>query len=150
MKSVFDANVVQELKNRINRLSTDSQPQWGKMSVDQMLAHLNVMYEMAFENKYPKPGGIKRWLLKAFVKNSVVNEKPYPKNSRTASQFLITDQRQFATEKARLLAYLDKTHQLGKNHFEGKESHSFGALTATEWNNMLFKHLDHHLNQFGK
>jgi hypothetical protein len=34
-------------------------------------------------------------------------------------------------------------------HFEGKESNSFGALNSTEWNNMLFKHLDHHLNQFG-
>jgi hypothetical protein len=30
-----------------------------------------------------------------------------------------------------------------------KEPLSFGALTKTEWSNMLYKHLDHHLTQFG-
>ena len=33
--------------------------------------------------------------------------------------------------------------------FEGKESNSFGPLTKGEWNNMFYKHLDHHLSQFG-
>ena len=42
-----------------------------------------------------------------------------------------------------------KTQELGEAHFEGKESHSFGPLNKTEWNNMFYKHADHHLTQFG-
>ena len=49
----------------------------------------------------------------------------------------------------RLIDYINRTQQLGENHFDGKESHSFGPLTKTEWNNMFYKHLDHHLAQFG-
>ena len=45
---------------------------------------------------------------------------------------------------------ITKTQQLGENYFEGKESNSFGKLTASEWNNMFYKHLDHHLSQFDK
>ncbi len=44
---------------------------------------------------------------------------------------------------------MNKTQQLGENHFDGKESHSFGALNSKEWNNMFVKHLEHHLKQFG-
>jgi hypothetical protein len=42
-----------------------------------------------------------------------------------------------------------KTQQLGRDAFDGKNSHSFGKLSAQEWNNMLAKHLNHHLEQFG-
>ena len=48
--------------------------------------------------------------------------------------------------------YIDernKTQQLGETSIDGKESHSFGVLTAQEWSTMFIKHLDHHLSQFG-
>ena len=149
MENIFDKKVTDSLIERISNLKSTTQPQWGKMSVDQMLAHCNVPYEMVFEDIHPKPKGLKKTLLKLFVKNPVVNEKPYKKNGRTAPQFLITDAKNFVEEKARLADYLQKTQELGADHFDGKESHSFGKLTKQEWNNMFYKHLDHHLNQFG-
>lgn len=149
MKNVFNQTDTAELIGRINKLTPASKPLWGKMSVDQMLAHLNVAYEMAYEDKHPKPGAFKRFLLKTFVKNTVVNDKPYKKSSQTAPEFLIKDSKNFDLEKQRLIAYINKTQQLGKQHFEGKPSHSFGSLTAQEWNNMFYKHLEHHLSQFG-
>lgn len=88
-------------------------------------------------------------IMRALVKNLVVNEKPYKRSSQTAPQFIIKDERAFEKEKLRLIEYLNKTQTLGENHFDGKESHSFGKLTKTEWNNMFYKHLDHHLTQFG-
>ncbi len=88
-------------------------------------------------------------MLKIFVKNAVVGPKPYPKNGRTAPQFVMTEDKNFEVEKNRLIAYLQKTQALGAAHFEGRESHSFGALTADEWNVSFAKHLDHHLTQFG-
>jgi hypothetical protein len=44
---------------------------------------------------------------------------------------------------------MKKTVDLGEAHFDGKESLSFGKLTASQWNTMFYKHLNHHLTQFG-
>ena len=149
MKNVFDQNDVREVLQRIEKLSPGSQPLWGKMNVGQMLAHCNVTYELAYDSKHPRPNPIARFLLKLVVKPIVVSEKSYGHNNRTAPVFLVTAERDFAVEKRRLTDYLTKTLNLGAAAFDGKESHSFGALTAAEWNNMFFKHLDHHLRQFG-
>jgi hypothetical protein len=149
MKSVFDAQDVQEAIERINKLSQNSTPLWGKMNSAQMLAHCNVTYEMAFENIHKKPAPIMGLILKLFVKNGVVGPKPYPKNSPTAPAFRIKEQKDFEKEKQRLINYLHHTQKLGKQHFEGRESLSFGKLSSEEWNTMFYKHLNHHLEQFG-
>ena len=149
MKNIFEQQTAKEVIDRINKLTPSSKPQWGKMTVDQMLAHCNVTYEMAYENKHPKPGAFKRFLLRSFVKNIVVNEKPYKKNSPTAPEFKIVDQKNFEAEKSRLINYVNKTTELGPSYFDNRESHSFGKLSTIEWNNMFYKHLDHHLTQFG-
>ena len=149
MKNIFETKETEAVINRINRLSPTTKPKWGKMSADQMLAHCNVTYEMTYEDKHPKPNGFTKFMLKVFVKNAVVGDKPYKKNSRTAPQFIISDAKHFVEEKARLIDYINKTQGLGAAHFDGKVSHSFGGLTTQEWNNMFYKHLDHHLNQFG-
>jgi len=149
MKNIFEQKTSTEFIERINKLTPQTQPNWGKMNVQQMLAHCNVTYEMAYETKHPKATGFKKFMLKLFVKSIVVNDKPYSHNSRTAPEFLITDERQFEVEKQRLIDYINKTVSLGEKSFEGKESNSFGALTSKEWNTMFTKHLEHHLSQFG-
>jgi hypothetical protein len=149
MKNIFDPKVTAELIQRINSLNSETKPLWGKMSVDQMLAHCCVAYEMAYTDKHPKPNALMRLMLKTFVKNGVVNEKPYAKNLRTAPAFIISERKNFEGEKARLIEFLEKTQKLGRQYFEGKESLSFGPMTSIEWNNQFYKHLDHHLTQFG-
>jgi len=149
MKNIFKNGDVQEIINRIDTLTPETIPQWGKMTVDQMLAHLNVAYDMAYTDQYKKPGVMGRFFLKLFVKKAVVGPKPYPKNGKTAPAFIIKDRRDFQAEKKKLIDYLDKTQALGSTHFENKESHSFGPLSSQEWNVMFSKHLDHHLTQFG-
>jgi hypothetical protein len=149
MKNIFAPKTTNELIARINALNPYTPARWGKMTVDQMLAHSIVAYDMAYTDKYPKPNAFMRFMLKTFVKNGVVNETPYPKNSRTAPAFIISDHRNFEKEKNRLISYLEQTKDLGSQHFEGKESLSFGPMSAGEWNNLFYKHLDHHLTQFG-
>lgn len=150
LPNIFSSEVADKIIQRINTLSPESQPVWGKMNVAQMLAHCNVTYEMIYESeKHPAPGAFAKVMLKLFVKEIVVNENQYKKSSRTAPAFLITEPKVFETEKARLIAYLRKTQELGESFFDGKESHSFGKLSKTEWNNMFYKHLNHHLSQFG-
>jgi len=149
MKDIFSDAVSAEIIDRIKQLNPNTKAMWGKMNAAQMLAHCNVTYEMDFEDIHKKPGGLMRWMLKTFVKKSVVNEMPYKRNSGTAPQFIIKDAKDFEAEKKRLVNYIDQAKNLGRSHFEGKESFSFGKLTAEEYNNMFYKHLDHHLTQFG-
>ncbi len=147
--NIFNKSDLQVFINRVEELTPESKPIWGKMNAAQMLAHNNVAFEMAYDNIHKEPGFATKLLLKLFVKNAVVGPKPYPKNGRTAPQFIIEGNKDFNAEKKRLLDYLSKTNTLGAEHFEQRESHSFGKLTANEWNTMFCKHLDHHLKQFG-
>ena len=149
LPNIFTPEVTNEVIKRIETLTPSSQAQWGKMNVSQMLAHTNVTYEMMYENIHPKPNAILKFILKLLVKKKVVDETTFPKNSSTAPQFIIKIEKDFQKEKERLIQYIKQSQELGENYFDGRESHSFGSLTKDEWNNMMYKHLDHHLRQFG-
>lgn len=149
IKNIFDPLVTNELVDRINQLTPSTTPLWGKMSVDQMLAHCNVMFEMVYDDKFPKPNILMKFILRSFVKPMVVGDKPYPKNSPTAKEFKITDQKNFEKEKERLINYINQTQKLGETYFDGRDYRSFGKMTKKEWNTMFYKHLNHHLTQFG-
>lgn len=149
MKNIFEEKDSQEIIERIHKLNINSQALWGKMSVDQMLAHCNVTYEMIYEDKHKAPNAIMKLILKWFVKDTVVNDKPYKTNSQTAPVFIITGSKNFEIEKLKLIENIIKTQQLGSEYFDGKKSASFGKLNKYEWNNLFYKHLNHHLKQFG-
>lgn len=118
------------------------------MSVAQMLTHCNVSYKMIYDNIHPQPTQFFKFI-KKLAKSKVVGEGAYPHNSKTAPQFIIKETKSFEVEKQRLIDHINKTQQLGENYFDNKESHSFGKLNKTARNNMLYKHLQHHLSQFG-
>lgn len=149
LPNIFSQITTNELLQRIEKLNKDSKAQWGTMSVSQMLAHCNVTYEMVYEDLHTKPNFLLKTILKTFVKPKVISEAPYEQNGRTAPQFVITGEKEFEKEKKRLINYMEQTVALGESNFDGKESHSFGALNKQEWSNMFYKHLDHHLKQFG-
>ena len=100
MRNLFTSTDLQTTIDRVNQLTNDSKPAWGKMNVAQMLAHVNVGYEMAHENIHPKANFFMRFILKTFVKPTVCGPKPYPKNGRTAPQFVMTGKtKEFEAEK---------------------------------------------------
>jgi Protein of unknown function (DUF1569) len=148
--NIFVKEVSDEIINRINKLTPESERQWGKMDAAQMLAHCSVAYETIYEpGKHPPPNFLLKIVMKMIVKGMVTGDKPLKKNSPTAPYFIMKSDKDFAQEKARLIAYIKKTQQLGETEFDGKENMSFGVLNKTEWSNMMYKHLDHHLQQFG-
>ena len=150
VKNIFSQEVAEEIITRINSLQPHNTPLWGTMSADQMLAHCNVTYEFVFHTeKFKRPNPLMRFILKTFVKNIVVNEKPYSKNSRTAPEFVMVGQKNFEQEKIKLIENIKKSQQHGYEYFDGKENFSFGIMSGKEWNNLFYKHLDHHLSQFG-
>ena len=149
LPNIFTKEVSDKIIQRIDRLTPDTMPNWGKMDVAQMLAHCNVTYELIYENIHKKHNFLMQLIIRAFVKKRIIGASPYKRNLPTGPAFLVKDTRDFETEKNRLKTYIRKTQQLGETHFEQKSSHSFGKLNVNEWNNMFYKHLDHHLTQFG-
>jgi len=149
MKNVFEKETVNELTSRIEKLNPAQTPNWGKMNAPQMLAHCSVPYSMIMDDNIPKAKGIKKLLMKWVVKPVVTGPKPYKKNNRTAPEFIINDERDFEKEKSILINHIKKTQSLGLDFFIARENPNFGKLTKLEWNTLFYKHLDHHLNQFG-
>ena len=153
MKNIFDQDTAADLSARIQRLSPDSERLWGKMTVGQMLAHCSVPFETVYDPEYteanPRPNAFVRAILRLVAKPIVVGEKPYKRNMRTAPSFIVEDERDLEAERERLVAFVKRTQADGEAAFEGRESHSFGPLTAREWSTLFYKHTDHHLQQFG-
>ena len=150
MENIFESVGADNLIRRINQLTSETQAQWGKMSVDQMLAHCNIGFEMAYEpEKYPTINPVAKFFLKFLIKDTVVGKKPYQKNGRTAPEFIVSEPKNFEAEKKRLIQYIRKTNEVGVPFFEGRTSRSLGNLSAVQWNVSFSKHLNHHLNQFG-
>ncbi|MCU0647327.1 MAG: DUF1569 domain-containing protein [Gemmatimonadaceae bacterium] len=153
MTNIFDRAACDDHIARLNRLRADTAPVWGKMTAAQMLAHCSKPYEMVCDPDYARthkrPPAIMRFLLKTFLKPIVVGPKPYARNSRTAPEFIVADARDFTVERTRLIGYINQVQGWGRSHFDGKDNHSFGVMTADEWNNLFAKHLEHHLVQFG-
>jgi len=147
--NTFDPKTTEETFKRLEKLNYMSKPQWGKMNVAQMLAHLNVTYDLAYDKIQSPANFFTRILLKLLVKPLVTNDKPYKKNSHTAPVFIITNERDFEKEKSIFIDNVKKTEANGIAFFDGKVSSSFGAMTAKEWSNQFYKHIDHHFTQFG-
>jgi hypothetical protein len=146
---LFNPTAVEAAVARLQALTPETRATWGAMSVAQMLAHCCVAYEMVYTDKHPRPNVLMRWVLRTIVKEKVVGPSPYPRSSPTAPAFRIRGERDFAAERERLIGYLRRVAAEGRAAFEGRVSLSFGPLTATEWNGLFSKHLDHHLTQFG-
>lgn len=148
--NTFDSSTTTAVLARLEKLNSESTPEWGKMNAGQMLAHLNVAYDMVYNpENFKRPNWLLRKVISLMAKKQVVSDKPYPKNGSTAPDFLIKDEKDFNAEKAKLIENIKTTEAKGTTYFEGKESFSFGVLTIQEWSNLFYKHMDHHFTQFG-
>ena len=147
--NTFDSKTTEVTVSRLEKLNHTTAPQWGKMNSAQMLAHLNVTYDLAYDKIQPTGNFFTKFLVKILVKPIVVSEKPYKKNSHTAPIFIITNERDFEKEKSIFINNIKETEVKGAAYFEGKLSSSFGPMTSKEWSNQFYKHIDHHFDRFG-
>ncbi len=146
IKNLFEPAVKQEIMARINRLTPDSKPLWGKMNVSQMLAHVQVPIGVADGSQKLKRTMFGR-IVGPMVKSMIYNEKPFKRNLPTDPSFVMTgSERDFEIEKQRLLNIVSNFSEASIVN----ETHTFfGRLTKEQWSKGTWKHLDHHLCQFG-
>ncbi len=147
-KNLYLLEDYQEILRRIEKLGSESQPEWGSMSAAQMLAHCAEIQEV-FNGKELKNTPLLAKVFKGVIRNMVVNEKPYPKNTRTHPQYKQTTERDFASEKKRLLEALDRFVSMTEEEVGQIRHPLFGTMSTREKGWSTYKHLDHHLNQFG-
>ena len=148
MQNLFDKPVYNEIVERMKKLSPDATAQWGKMNVAQMLAHCKEAFKVPLsEKKIPRAfiGLLMGWM----IKSKLYNDDPWKKNLPTAPNFIIKDERSFETEKNSLMDLVNKFHTAGPGGISKYPHPFFGKFTPEQWGMSMYKHLDHHLRQFG-
>ncbi len=148
MKTIFDAETHAELLERLDKLAVNSERQWGKMSPSQAMEHTARALEMANGSKPMKQlfvGKAIGWIFKS----TFLGEKPFSKNAPTGPTMIVADEPDFEETRARLKSLMTDFHSLGASGTDGNVHGFFGPLTGDEWGVTQFKHVDHHLRQFG-
>ncbi|MBL8209304.1 MAG: DUF1569 domain-containing protein [Bryobacterales bacterium] len=149
MKSLFQESAAAEITARVAALRAESVRQWGRMSPGQAAAHCAAAMEMATGDK-KLPRVWFGYLFGGIAKGMVLgNDRPMKKNAPTARELRFDDSRNVEAEKKRLTELVAR---FAKGGAAGCTTHPhpfFGALTPEEWAELTYKHLDHHLRQFG-
>jgi hypothetical protein len=149
MKTLWQPESVQELKDRIARLRPDTPRLWGKMTAAQAMAHCTLAMELACGDRRPPRMLIGR-LIGGIIKPMAFKEsEPMRRNSPTVPGFQVSDERDLAVECDKLARSIDRFAAAGPSGCTTHPHSFFGRLTPDEWSMWMYKHIDHHLQQFG-
>ena len=149
MESLFARACVDEVQQRLSRLQPEQPRQWGKMNPAQMLAHCSLGLEMAAGEIRP-PRALVGRILGPVIKPMAFREaEPMRRNSPTSKELVIKNDRDFEIERKRLSGLIDSFAAAGPTGCTAHPHAFFGPLTPDEWAVLMYKHLDHHLRQFG-
>jgi hypothetical protein len=144
-KLLHDPEVYQSIRRRIESLRPDSPRQWGKMTADQMLWHVNVSMREAVGEYTPnvKALPVPKWLLRWGILNM-----PWGRGARTRPDMYAKATYDFTEQKTECLALLERIYAKPVNA-PWPASASMGDMTGRHWSRLTAKHLEHHLKQFG-
>ena len=146
MKTIFDAKLRDGLLARVNHVTADARPLWGKMNAEQMLAHLVEAMRMALGELQTRRKNVpvRYWPLRELA----IYVLPWPKGAPTATELLPTDRRSVEDSKRELVRLLNAVG--GRASATAWPEHpAFGKLSARAWGVLGWRHVDHHLRQFG-
>ncbi|MBK9216473.1 MAG: DUF1569 domain-containing protein [Chloracidobacterium sp.] len=148
MKTLFDKDTHAEVVERLGRLTPDATREWGKMTASQAMEHTARAMEMATKDKIEKQlllGKLLGWMFR----KEFLGEKEFRKNAPTGPDFIVKDEPDFEATRARLMEVMARLHELGEAGTDGKVHKFFGRLSGKQWGETQYKHVDHHLRQFG-
>jgi hypothetical protein len=130
---------------RINKLHPGSKALWGKMNVEQMMGHCQQQLRVAIGDLQLKQSLI-GVLFGRLAKKKLLEDKPFSKNLPTAPQFIVKSTPEFESAKNNLIGFITR---FDENAITKAPHPFFGKMTVAEWSEGTWKHLDHHLRQFG-
>lgn len=147
MPSIFDPAARTELTARMQRLTPECEPRWGKMNAAQVQKHLVGAAEMAIGRiqTAPRPGLLRNALVRWLVVHSPL---PWPKGAPTAPELIPGTASDFETGSPTLIKLIEEAAARGEAG-PWAEHPAFGAMTGRDWGVMIWRHTDHHLRQFG-
>jgi hypothetical protein len=148
MNSLFTQPGMDSILKRLASLAAGSTRQWGKMTPSQALTHCSLVLETATGLNPVKQSFLGK-IVTPFIRSTVLGDKPFSKNSPTDPKFVVSDAGEFEAERKRLVGLLGKFQQLGPEKVGQNEHSFFGKLTGDEWGRLQYKHIDHHLRQYG-
>ena len=148
MWNLFDPSDRKSILDRISRLSPSAARKWGKMSPAQAMAHLSIAMEGAGGEGKQEQALLGK-IVKPLILWKVMDEAPFAHNAPTDPTFVVRDDKDFEKESARLVAAIGRFCDGGPQRAVRSVHPFFGRLTGDQWGRLTFKHLDHHLRQFG-
>jgi hypothetical protein len=149
MTNLFEASTAEQVKERMTHLRPDSGRQWGKMNAAQAVAHCSAGLELAFGDRVPPRLLLGRIIGGIIKPKALGNDEPMRRNSPTVKGLVIDDERDLDRERKRLRELIDRFVAGGPGICTAHPHSFFGQLTPQEWATLMYKHLDHHLRQFG-
>ncbi|HST59803.1 MAG TPA: DUF1569 domain-containing protein [Longimicrobium sp.] len=148
MKNLYEPATAAEVKDRLQQLRPESPRLWGTMSAGQTVAHCAVAMEMAVGDVRPRRMPIGYLLGPLFKRLAIGNEQPFRRNTPTTPDLVMRDERELDAERRRLTALIDR-FATGPAACTTHPHAFFGRLAPREWAVLSYKHIDHHLRQFG-
>lgn len=152
MENLFDPTLVEDIKQRIMRLHPESERQWGTMTLAQTLAHCTSGFQMAMGTINPKRAPFPANLIGPLIKPLVFgDDKPMRRNSPSSPELFSADPTQcdFERERVQLITTIDSFVNQGAACCSQHPHPFFGSLKPHQWAVLMYKHVDHHLRQFG-
>lgn len=136
------------MEARIKALRADAPPKWGKMNAPQMLWHAQQPLRVAIGQLRLKHSLIGK-LFGKMAKNKLLADKPWGQGMPTAPEFKSAKTLDFESERRALLDLVRRFGEGGPSSLTPAPHPFFGPLTPEEWSALQWRHLDHHLKQFG-
>jgi hypothetical protein len=146
MKSLFNNSVRSEIRERLTKLTPECKSKWGKFTPETMTAHMIDALANSFGERQAE---VKKGFLSSRLGQWLIIDSPmpWPKGVPTAPEFLKSPPTDLERDKARVLEYLDRFGK-GRDQKWGV-SPAFRNLTPDQWSRLQYRHLNHHLTQFG-
>ena len=146
MKSIWNDADYRELCARLDRLAPDAIPKWGRMNAPQMVCHCTDALRMVSGELRTAPKNVA--IRFPPLKQLIIYWLPFPKGVPTAPELLARAPGEWHGELRALRHELDGVVKRGRSG-PFVPHPAFGELTPRAWGVLGYRHLDHHLRQFG-
>jgi hypothetical protein len=149
MINLFDKTTADDVKARVALMTPESKREWGYMTAAQALAHCSLGIEIALGDQKPPRMMVGRILGPVIKRLALRDDAPMRRNSPTVPGMVVKDDFDLQTEQARLIRSIDRFTDEGPRRCTQHPHAFFGVLTSQQWAVLMYKHVDHHLRQFG-